>query len=83
MIKNSPDIALASKSIKRAARAGCELFYGRYNPTGSHWIAVAHELRAAVILPKSISWKRVGYNIVISARIALSPIKRAVFSGFK
>jgi glycosyltransferase involved in cell wall biosynthesis len=82
MIKNSPDIAMASKSIKRAAHAGCELLYGRYNPTGSHWNAVAHELRAAVILPKSISWKRVGYNIVISARIVLSPIKRAFFGGF-
>ena len=77
MIKQSADIAVAPKAVQKAARAGVELFYRRYNPSGSLTKAFWHDLRAVAIYPKSFDARRFWANgVVIPLRILFSPLAR-------
>ena len=75
MITQSPDITAAPKDLRKAARAGCELLYRRYNPSGSHWRALWHDLRAVLICPKAFDGRRWRSNgVIIPLRILLQPL---------
>ena len=77
MIKQSADIAVAPKAVQKAARAGVELFYRCYNPSGSLTKAFWHDLRAVAIYPKSFDARRFWANgVVIPLRILFSPLAR-------
>jgi glycosyltransferase involved in cell wall biosynthesis len=80
MIAQSPDIAAAPPALRRAARAGAELMYRRYNATGSQARALWHDLKGMAICPRAFDARRLWvYALLMPLRTSLrslAPFKR-------
>jgi glycosyltransferase involved in cell wall biosynthesis len=78
MIEQSADIAAQPATTRSAARAGSELLYRRYNPSGSELQALRHDLKAAFIDRRAFNARRTWSNaVVIPLRKRLQPLAPA------
>ncbi|MEZ5942734.1 MAG: glycosyltransferase family 2 protein [Planctomycetaceae bacterium] len=78
MVQQSPDIAAAPESLRRAAQVGCHLIQVRYNPTGSSWHEFWHKWQAHKLDKSSVPFQSIVRSGLQPIRNVLSKMKQAV-----